>query len=118
MTLAGTNTDTNDYYYGNDFKIEFPKGSGEFVTLDVVSAELENRLLRIFLPDKNGQRPIHAGYAAYGQGKPWADLVLFYEYFHGDTGRGVGASHQTGWTALIAKIINQLYVTAYSDLVD
>ena len=107
-----------DYYYGNEFTIEFPKGSGEYVTLDVVAAELENRLLRIFLPDKDGQRPIHDGYALYGRGKPWADLILYYEYFCGDTGRGVGASHQTGWTALIAKIINQLYVTAYSELVD
>jgi hypothetical protein len=107
-----------DYYYGSEFTIEIPTGSGEFVTLDVVAAELENRLLKIFLPDAAGQRPIHDGLPAYGQGKPWGDLVLFYEYFSGDTGRGVGASHQTGWTSLIAKIINQLYVTAYSNLVD
>ena len=104
------------YYYGSELTVEFPKGSGEYVTLDVVAAELENRLMSIFLPDKDGNRPVHAGYPLYCQGNPWADLILFYEYFGGDNGRGVGASHQTGWTSLIAKIIDQLYVTAYSDL--
>jgi hypothetical protein len=105
-----------DYYYGNEVSVELPKGSGEYVQLNVVAAELESRLVKIFLPDANGDRPVHNGHAYYRKGAPGQDLLLFYEYFHGDSGRGVGASHQTGWTALIAKIINQRFVTAYSDL--
>ncbi len=107
-----------DHYYGKEFTVEMPCGSGNWVTLDVVAAELENRLLRIFTQDKTGNRPVHENQPLYAKNGPWANQVLFYEYFCGDSGRGVGASHQTGWTGLIAKIINQLYVTAYSDLME
>lgn len=100
-----------DYYYGDTLTVEFPVGTGDKVTLDQVAAGLEKRLLSIFQFGSNGHRPVHNQVQSYAQKGPWEDLVLFYEYFHGDSGRGVGASHQTGWTAMISKIINQLYVS-------
>lgn len=88
------------YYYGDDLKVEFPTRSGNFLNLWDVASELSQRLIQIYLPDKDGSLP------AFGTEKGH-DHLLFYEYFHGDTGKGLGASHQTGWTALIAKLIQQ-----------
>ncbi|MEI6950072.1 glucosidase [Paraflavisolibacter sp. H34] len=92
-------------YYGDDFKVECPTGSGRFMTLDQVADELSRRLVALFLPDEQGNRPVF-GRCRRQQADPhFKDYILFYEYFHGDTGRGVGASHQTGWTGLVAKLI-------------
>ncbi|NOT33596.1 MAG: glucosidase [Candidatus Eisenbacteria bacterium] len=88
------------HFYGDDFKVECPTGSGQWMNLGQVAVELARRLGSIFLPGVGGHRPVHAGDARYAEDPAWRDLVLFYEYFHGDSGRGVGASHQTGWTAL------------------
>jgi hypothetical protein len=95
------------HYYGSDFKVECPTGSGRYLTLWEVAAELSRRLTRIFLPDENGNRPVHGGARQYREDAHWKDLLLFYEYFHGDTGAGLGASHQTGWTGLVAKLLQQ-----------
>jgi hypothetical protein len=95
------------YYLGDDFKVEFPTGSGTMLNLWEVAAELSRRLSRIFLPGADGRRPVHGDAHRYASDPHWRDLVLFYEYFHGDTGRGVGASHQTGWTGLVAKLLQQ-----------
>ena len=93
------------YYYGDDFKVECPTGSGNYMTIKEVSEELTRRLARIFLKGPDGKRPVY-GHDAHMQTDPhFRDHLQFYEYFHGDTGRGVGASHQTGWTALIAKLL-------------
>ncbi len=93
------------HYYGDDFKVEYPTGSGNFVTINDVADELAGRLTRIFLKDENGKRPV-LGYSQKMQNDPhFKDYVLFHEYFHGDSGRGVGASHQTGWTGLVAKLL-------------
>ncbi len=93
------------HYYGDDFRIECPTGSGVFVTLEQAAAEIGRRLTRIFLKDANGQRPVFGHQPQHQQDPHFRDHVLFYEYFHGDTGRGVGASHQTGWTGLVAKLL-------------
>jgi hypothetical protein len=95
------------HYLGDDFKVECPTGSGVYMTLWEVAAELSRRLTRIFLTDDQQARPVHAGYAQYQNDPHWKDLVLFYEYFHGDDGSGVGASHQTGWTGIVAKLLQQ-----------
>ena len=95
-------------YFGSDFKVECPTGSGNMVDLKEVSRELARRLSRIFLPDKDGRRPVAGGYGIFHDDPHWKDLVLFHEYFHGDTGAGLGASHQTGWTGLIAKLLDEL----------
>ncbi len=89
------------HFYGESMRVECPVGSGTMMTLDEVAKELASRLTRIFLPGSDGQRPVHANEPLYASGAAWSELVLFYEYFHGDSGRGVGASHQTGWTSLI-----------------
>ena len=96
------------HFYGESLQVEFPAGSGRFANLGSVAGELAGRLCRIFLPDGRGHRPCHGGEALYAQDPAWKDLVLFYEYFHGDTGRGLGASHQTGWTALVLKLMEDL----------
>ena len=92
-------------FYGDSFKVECPTGSGNMMTLQEVSRELARRLGSIFLPNENGARPCHGDMARYADDPHWRDLVLFYEYFHGETGRGCGASHQTGWTALAVKLL-------------
>ncbi|MCO5296573.1 MAG: hypothetical protein M9921_06935 [Fimbriimonadaceae bacterium] len=99
------------YYHGDAFQVEMPTGSGHLVSLDEVAKELERRLLALFL-DSDGQRPYWGGEAVYARPE-WRNHLWFNEYFHGDTGRGLGASHQTGWTALVAKLVEQFYVTAY-----
>jgi hypothetical protein len=96
------------HFYGDDFTVECPVGSGEFLNLAEVSRELSRRLAGLFLPDASGARPVHGGAARYADDPAWKDLVLFYEYFHGDDGRGVGASHQTGWTALVVKCLEDV----------
>jgi hypothetical protein len=95
------------HYYGSDFQVEYPTGSGQFLTLWDVAAELSRRLTRIFLQDEDGRRPVHGRDSLYHHDPHWRDLVLFYEYFHGDDGSGVGASHQTGWTGLVGKLLQQ-----------
>jgi hypothetical protein len=96
-----------DWYYGYTFQVEFPTGSDRLASLWEVSQELSRRLVRIFLRRPGGQRPVHGGVERWRTDPHWRDLVLFYEYFHGDTGRGIGASHQTGWTGLVAKLLQQ-----------
>ena len=95
-------------YYGDNFKIECPTGSGKLMNLFEVSKEISNRLTRIFLRDEHGRRPIYGGTEKFQSDPFWRDNILFYEYFHGDNGAGLGASHQTGWTGLVAKLI-ELY---------
>ena len=95
------------HYLGDDYKVECPTGSGQYLNLSEVATELSRRLTRIFLRDGNCSRPVHGGHNAYREDPHWRDLVLFYEYFHGDDGSGVGATHQTGWTGLVAKLLQQ-----------
>ncbi|HJZ97934.1 MAG TPA: hypothetical protein VKE70_15595 [Candidatus Solibacter sp.] len=95
------------HYYGDDFKVECPTGSGCYLTLWEVAAEISRRLTRIFLPDATGRRPVNGGTRIYRDDPNWRDLILFYEYFHGDDGSGIGANHQTGWTGLVAKLLQQ-----------
>jgi hypothetical protein len=97
-------------YYGDTFKIECPTGSGRMMNLCEVSIELARRLTRIFLRDENGRRPVYGGAKKFQADPHWRDYILFYEYFHGDNGAGLGASHQTGWTGLAAKLIQMLDV--------
>ena len=93
------------HYYGDDFKVECPTGSGNFMTILQASEEIIRRLSRIFLKDDQGKRPVFGQYPRIQDDPHFRDHVQFYEYFHGETGRGVGASHQTGWTGLIAKLL-------------
>jgi hypothetical protein len=92
-------------YYGNNFKVECPTGSGKWMNLFEVAREIANRLERIFLRDQSGRRPVYGGTEKFQSDPQWKDYILFYEYFHGDNGAGLGASHQTGWTGVIAKLI-------------
>jgi hypothetical protein len=94
-------------YYGDNFKVEMPTGSGNLVTLDVVADELGRRLVQIFLRGTDGKRPVYGMDDLMQHDAHWRDLVLFYEYFHGDSGKGLGASHQTGWTALAANLLHE-----------
>jgi len=92
-------------YYGDNFKIECPTGSGNLMNLFEVAREIANRLTRIFLRDQTGRRPVFGGAEKFQTDPYWRDNLLFYEYFHGDNGAGIGASHQTGWTGLVAPLI-------------
>ncbi|MBF1999237.1 MAG: glucosidase [Synechococcales cyanobacterium M58_A2018_015] len=99
-------------YYGESFQVEYPTGSGNFVSLYEVTRCISERLVSIFLKDESGRRPVYGGAEKFQTDSHWRDLILFYEYFHGDNGAGVGASHQTGWTGCIARIIQALgYIT-------
>jgi hypothetical protein len=93
------------HFYGDSLQVECPVGSGRMLNLQEVAHELGTRLAGIFLPDVDGRRPCHGADQRFATDPHWKDLVLFHEYFHGDTGRGVGASHQTGWTALVVRAI-------------
>ena len=93
------------YYYGESLTVEFPTGSGNRCTIGEVAAEISNRLLAIFRPGADGKRPLYGQYDILNMTPHFRDYILFYEYFHGDNGRGVGASHQTGWTGLVAKLL-------------
>jgi hypothetical protein len=95
------------HYLGDDFKVECPTGSGQMMTLWEVAAEISRRLIRIFQVGPDGKRPVHGNDSLFATDPEWRKLVLFYEYFHGDDGSGLGASHQTGWTGLVAKLIQQ-----------
>jgi Mannosylglycerate hydrolase MGH1-like glycoside hydrolase domain len=103
-----------DYYFGAGFTIECPTGSGRLMTLWEVAMELSRRLSSIFLR-QNGRRPVFGGIERFQSDPHWRDLVLFHEYFHGDTGQGLGASHQTGWTAIVAKLLQQIGEKRQSD---
>jgi hypothetical protein len=96
------------HFYGDSLKVEFPTGSGKLLNLSQVAREIAARLARLFVPDDAGRRPCHGDDALYASDPHWKDLVLFYEYFHGDTGRGLGAPHQTGWTSLAVRCIEDL----------
>jgi hypothetical protein len=93
-------------FYGDDFKVECPTGSGKYMTLYEVAEEIGRRLSSIFLPDAQGRRPVHGGTKKFQEDPYWKDYILFYEYFHGDNGAGLGASHQTGWTGTIARSLD------------
>jgi glycogen debranching enzyme len=95
------------HYFGDDFRVECPTGSGKQCSLWDVSAELSRTLTHIFLRDENGRRAVHGASEKFQNDPLWRDLILFYEYFHGDTGAGLGASHQTGWTGLVSKLLEQ-----------
>jgi hypothetical protein len=93
-------------YYGNDFSVECPTGSGRRMNLYQVAEEIARRLSNIFLKDRDGRRPVYGGTRMFQEDPHWRDLILFYEYFHGDNGAGLGASHQTGWTGVIARTLH------------
>lgn len=95
------------HYFDDDFNVEMPTGSGKHASLDEVAADLSRRLIALFLEDGKEKRPVFGGSEIFQTDQQWHDHVLFYEYFHGDNGAGIGASHQTGWTALVAKLIQQ-----------
>ena len=95
------------HYYGDDFKIEYPTNSGNYITIKQVSEELTQRLIKLFMKDKHGNRPVYGNNKKFNDDPNFKNYVLFYEYFDGDTGKGLGASHQTGWTALVAKLMLQ-----------
>jgi hypothetical protein len=98
-----------DHYYGRSLTVEYPRYSGKQLSLREISHDLSRRLTAIFLrsPDGDGRRPVLGGCDYFQSDPQWRDYIPFYEYFHGDTGRGLGASHQTGWTALVAKLLQQ-----------
>jgi hypothetical protein len=103
-------------YYGNDFTVECPTGSGRKMNLYQVAEELARRLASIFLRDGEGRRPVYGGTRKFQEDPHWRDLILFYEYFHGDNGAGLGASHQTGWTGVVARIMH-LFATTTAEQV-
>jgi hypothetical protein len=96
-------------YLGDDYRVECPTGSGQWMTLDQVADEISRRLIRIFERDpQTDRRPVHGESALFQTDPHWRGLILFYEYFHGDRGCGLGANHQTGWTGLVAALIQQV----------
>lgn len=106
------------HFYGDRLQVECPVGSGRLLNLKEVAGELAARLSRIFLADADGRRPCHGGNARFADDPHWRDLVLFHEYFHGETGRGVGASHQTGWTALVVRCLESVAKSRANQSVD
>jgi hypothetical protein len=101
-------------YYGDDFKIECPTGSGKQMTLYQVAEEIARRLSHIFVRDEHGCRAVYGETKKFQEDPHWRDLLLFYEYFHGDNGAGLGASHQTGWTGILARIMH-LFATSTAE---
>jgi hypothetical protein len=95
------------YFYGDSFTIEYPTGSGKTATLREIAIDLCDRLISLFLPDKNGYRPCFGGATRYSDSPDWQNLLLFHEYFHAETGEGLGASHQTGWTSLVVRLVRE-----------
>jgi len=93
-------------FYGPEYTVEYPTGSGEFMTLKQVADELSKRLIRLFTKDEKGNRPVYGTKNKFQEDPHFKDYIMFYEYFHGDSGRGIGASHQTGWTGLVADLIH------------
>ena len=96
-----------DYYLGPEFQVSDPAGADATLSLGGVAAELSRRLTRTFLRGEDGRRPVYGGTEIFQTDPHWRDHLLFFEYFHGDNGAGIGASHQTGWTGLVAKLIEQ-----------
>jgi hypothetical protein len=105
-------------FYGNDFKAECPKGSGNYLTLFEIGKEITRRIASIFLRDANGKRPVYGRAAKFQEDPHWKDHILFYEYFHGDNGAGLGASHQTGWTGLIARGLDVFHRAEAADFLE
>jgi hypothetical protein len=103
-------------YYGNDFTVECPTGSGRHMTLYQVAEEISRRNANIFLKDKDGKRPVFGGARKFQEDPFWRDCLLFYEYFHGDNGAGLGASHQTGWTGIVARTLHLFATTTAAQL--
>jgi hypothetical protein len=95
------------HYFGDSMQVEFPTGSGKMMNLAEVASALSRRLSHLFLRDQQGRRPVFGGAEKFQSDPFFRDHILFYEYFHGDNGAGLGASHQTGWTALVAKLLQQ-----------
>ena len=95
------------YFYGDDLKVDFPSGSGNQMNLKEVAINLCDRLISIFVPDEDGKRPCYGKNERYSEEDHWKDLILFHEYFHGETGEGLGASHQTGWTSLVVRLVRE-----------
>jgi hypothetical protein len=106
-----------NHFYGDTLRVECPVGSGKMLTLGEVASELSARLSGIFLPDADGRRACHGDETRYATDPHWRDLVLFHEYFHGDNGRGVGASHQTGWTALVVRCLETVAKSRISNVI-
>jgi hypothetical protein len=96
------------YFFGDDLQVEFPTGSGRRYDLRAIAAKLSERILGLFLPGPDGRRPCHGDEPRYASDPAFRDLILFYEHFHGDDGRGVGAPHQTGWTALVLECLRKV----------
>jgi hypothetical protein len=105
-------------YYGNDFKVECPTGSGRMMTLYEVAREISARLASIFLRNAEGKRPVYGGMEKFQQDPHWRDLIQFHEYFHGDNGAGLGASHQTGWTGVVARLMHLFATTTAEDVLE
>jgi hypothetical protein len=103
-------------YYGDEFVVECPTGSGRRMNLYLVAEDIARRLTCLFLKDKDGRRPVNGGEARFHSDPHWRDYIPFYEYFHGDNGAGLGASHQTGWTGVIARIMH-LFATSSAEQV-
>jgi hypothetical protein len=103
-------------YYGNSFVVECPTGSGRLMNLYEVAHEISTRLTSIFLRNSQGRRPVYGGTTTFQNDPHWRDLVLFYEYFHGDNGAGLGASHQTGWTGIVARLMQLFATTSAEDI--
>jgi hypothetical protein len=97
------------HFYGDSLRVEYPTGSSRMLDLSEVADEINARLLRIFLQGEEGVRPWQSGDPRFSRDLHWRDLTLFYEYFHPETGRGLGASHQTGWTALVARCFERKF---------
>jgi hypothetical protein len=105
-------------YYGDDFTVECPTGSGRKMNLYQVAEEIARRLGSIFQRDNAGRRPVYGGTRKFQEDPHWRDLILFYEYFHGDNGAGLGASHQTGWTGIVARIMHLFATTKAEHLLE
>ena len=105
-------------YYGDKFTVECPTGSGRQMTLFEIASELSHRLSRIFLKDSDGRRPVYGGTRLFQEDPHWRDLLLFYEYFHGDNGAGLGASHQTGWTGIVARLMHLFATRSAGDMLE
>jgi hypothetical protein len=105
-------------YYGDAFTIECPTGSGQKMNLYEVAEEISQRLTSIFVRDASGRRPVYGGTRKFQEDPHWRDLLLFYEYFHGDNGAGLGASHQTGWTGLVARGMHLFATSTSAEFLD
>jgi hypothetical protein len=105
-------------YYGNDFTVECPTGSGTQMNLWQVADEIALRVTRIFVRNADGRRPVYGGSEKFQKDPHWRDLILFYEYFHGDNGAGIGASHQTGWTGLVAWLLKSRVVLKPEEILE